>query len=210
MGADLPDPLPLLVGTVGSPEIKPPISGRRKLIEAVALIAGSTLAMFILSTIALLIYTGGTRAPTVQTLEIPPGSSVLIQDGANPLQIPPTWLFFADDTLVLNNRDASPHTLGEWSVSPGGTIQIEFRLADRGVLPTSLHPSGGIMLEIEPRSFDFSLIAYSTFGFGFSIGVILLVGLTIVRALGRNDQDDWTDTVSPGDVEKRPSASSEA
>ncbi|GMR02970.1 MAG: hypothetical protein BMS9Abin20_1327 [Acidimicrobiia bacterium] len=198
------------MGTDGPREIKPPISGRRKLVEAFALIAGSTLAMFILSTIALLMYTGGTRAPTIQTLEIPPGSSELIQDGENPLEIPPTWTFFADDTLILDNRDASPHILGEWSVSPGGTSQIEFRLADRGTLPTSLHPSGGITLEIEPRSFDFSLIAYSTFGFGFSIGIILLVGLTIVRALGRNDHDDWTDTLSPEDVENRPSASSDA
>jgi len=178
---------------------KPRVSRRRKLIEAAALIAGSTLAMFVLSTIALLMYTGGTRAPVVQTLEIPAGSSQLIQAGKDPLEIPPTWGFFAGDTLILENSDVAPHTLGAWTVTPGGTIEIEFRLADRGFLATTLDPAGGVNLEVEPRSFDFSLIAYSTFGFGISVGVILFIGLNIVRALGGHDDEDWVDAVSTQD-----------
>ncbi len=165
--------------------------------------------MFILSTIALLMYTGGTRAPTTQVLKISSGASVLIQDGANPLEVPPTWDFFAGDTLVLVNGDAVAHTLGEWSVMPGGTTRIEFQLPDRGLLPTTLNSAGSVSLEIEPRSFDFSLIAYSTFGFGFSVGIILLIGLTIVRALGRNDDEDWVDGSCAGEIGGRPSGTYE-
>lgn len=89
---------------------------RRKWIEAVLLIAASTFVVFALSSIALLIYTDGTRDPIVHVLEIPLGSWDLIEQGENPLDIPPTWTFFADDTLVLDNRDDVAHTLGAWFV----------------------------------------------------------------------------------------------
>lgn len=158
---------------------------RRKWIEAVLLIAASTFVVFALSSIALLIYTDGTRDPIVHVLEIPLGSWDLIEQGENPLDIPPTWTFFADDTLVLDNRDDVAHTLGAWFVPPNTVRRFELQPAYGGFFACSLHPSGGVTLDIQPRDYDFSIIAWPVFGFGVAVGVILWIGLNVMRSLDK-------------------------
>lgn len=190
-------------GTV--PKAKPQISGGRRLIEFVALVAGSTLVVFVLSAIALLIYTDGSREPTVHVIDIPPGSWDLIEAGENPLEIPPTWTFYADDTLVLDNRDDVAHTLGTWYVPPNTTRRFELQPAYGGFFVCSLHPSGGITLDIQPRDFDFRLIAFTTFGFGIAVGIILFIGLNVARALD-HDEDEWMEHGTNGDSSTRPPA----
>lgn len=166
-----------------SAPVKKTYSRRRKWIEAALLIAGSTFVVFVLSTIALLIYTDGAREPTVRVLDIPPGSWDLIEQGENPLEIPPTWTFYADDTLVLDNRDDVAHTLGNWYVPPNTVRRFELQPAYGGFFTCSLHPSGGITLDIQPRDFDFAIIAFPVFGFGIAVGIILWIGLNVVRSL---------------------------
>ncbi len=161
------------------------VSKRRKWIEAFLLIAGSTLVVFLLSSLALLIYTNGSREPTVHVLDIPPGSWELIEQGENPLKIPPTWIFYADDTLVLDNRDDVAHTLGNWYVPPNTVRRFELQPAYGRFFTCSLHPSGGITLDIQPRDYDFSIIAYPVFGFGIAVGIILWIGLNVMRSLDR-------------------------
>ena len=156
---------------------------RRKWTELFLLIAASMTVVFILSSIALLIYTNGSREPAVHVLDIPPGSWDLIEQGENPLEIPPTWSFYADDTLVLDNRDDVAHTLGSWYVPPNTVRRFELQPAYGGVFACSLHPSGGITLDIQPRDFDFAIIAFPVLGFGFSVGVILWIGLNVMRSL---------------------------
>ncbi len=168
------------------------ISPRRRAIEAFAIIAVSTLVVFILSSIALLIYTDGSRDPTTHTIDIPPGSWSLIEQGENPLEIPPNWTFYADDTLVLDNRDTVPHTLGNWVVPPNTIQAFELQPAYGGVFACSLHPSGAITLNIQPRDYDFALIAFPTFGFGIAVGLVIIIGLNVTRALKDQDEDtDW-------------------
>ena len=179
------------------------ISGRRKIIELLALVAGSTLLVFVLSSIALLIYTDGSRDPTVHVLDIPPGSWDLIEAGENPLEIPPTWTFYAYDTLVLDNRDEVEHTLGTWYVPPNTTRRFDLQPAYGGFFVCSLHPSGGITLDIQPRDFDLGLIAYTTFGFGIALGVILFIGLSVARALD-HDEDEWIEHGTTGEGSPQP------
>lgn len=173
------------------PKQKKPISGRRRWIEAVLIITASTLLIFTLSSIALLIYTDDTRDPTTHTIDIPPGSWELIEQGENPLKVPPTWTFYADDTLVLDNRDDVPHTLGSWVVPPNTIQAFELQPAYGGLFACSLHPSGAITLNIQPRDYDFALIAIPTFGFGLAVGIVIVIGLNVVRALGNEEDDDW-------------------
>ncbi len=175
-------------------------SKRRKWIEAVLLIAGATLVIFVLSSIALLIYTADSREPTVHVVDIPPGSWDLIVQGENPLKIPPTWTFYADDTLVLDNRDDVPHTLGSWFVPPNTVRRFELQPAYGGFFACSLHPSGGITLDIQPRDYDFSIIAYPVFGFGFAVGIILWIGLNVVRALDK--EPDVSAYLATGETKK--------
>lgn len=151
--------------------------------ELFILIVVSMLGVFILSSIALLIYTAGSREPTVHVLDIPPGSWDLIEQGGNPLEIPPTWSFYADDTLVLDNRDDIAHTLGSWYVPPNTVRRFELQPAYGGFFACTLHPSGGITLNIQPRDFDVAIIAFPVLGFGFSVGVILWIGINVMRSL---------------------------
>ncbi len=173
-------------------EGKKQVSGRRKLVELIGLIAVSTLVMFVLSSIALLIYTNDSGDPVQYSLDIPPGSSNLIEDGENPLEIPPTWTFNTEDTLRIENRDDVTHTLGDWTVLPLTVETFELLSTSSGTFPSTLHPSGTVTLDVQPRDFVFSFIAYSTFGFGIAIGIILFIGLTIARALD-HDEDEWQD-----------------
>ena len=114
----------------------------------------------------------------------------MIEQGQNPLDIPPTWTFYADDTLVLNNRDDVAHTLGNWVVPPNTIQAFELQPAYGGFFTCSLHPSGAITLNIQPRDYDFSIIALPTFGFGIAVGVVIVIGLNVARALD-HDEDEW-------------------
>lgn len=183
--------------------IRKRVSPRRKMIEAVVIIVLSTLLVFALSSVALLIYTEGTREPTVHTIEIPPGSFDLIEQGENPLDIPPAWTFYADDTLVLDNRDDVPHTLGNWVVPPNTIQAFELQPVYGGFFACTLHPSGAITLNIQPRDYDFSIIALPTFGFGLALGIVIVIGLNMMRALDRDDDDEWMRAGIHGDNRDR-------
>lgn len=179
------------------------ISSRRKVIEAAVIIVLSTLLVFTLSSVALLIYTEGTREPTVHTVEIPQGSFALIEQGENPLNIPPTWTFYADDTLVLDNRDDVPHTLGNWVVPPNTIQAFELQPVYGGFFTCTLHPSGGITLNIQPRDYDFSIIALPTFGFGLALGIVIVIGLNVMRGLDKGDDEEWLTVGINGDNRDR-------
>jgi hypothetical protein len=172
------------------PKNKKTYSPRRKLVEAVVIVVAATLLVFGLSSVALLIYTDGSREPTTHTIDIPPGSYDLIVQGQNPLDIPPSWTFYADDTLVLDNRDDVPHTLGNWVVPPNTIQAFELQPAYGGFFTCSLHPSGAITLNIQPRDYDFGIIALPTFGFGIALGIVIVIGLNVMRALDHNE-DEW-------------------
>ncbi|MCB1246896.1 MAG: hypothetical protein KDB69_06510 [Acidimicrobiia bacterium] len=175
-----------------------PPTRRRKVIEAVVLILSATLVVGTLSSIALLLYTKDSREPTVRTIVIPEGSYALIEQGENPLEIPPSWSFLADDTLVLDNRDDVTHVLGTWSVPPNTIRAFELQPAYGGFFVCSLHPSGAITLDIQPRDYDFRLIALPTFGFGLSVGIVLWIGLNVSRVMGGGHNDPYRrDIVDP-------------
>jgi len=179
-----------MTSTRERPSNKKVYSPRRRFIEAAVIIGASVLLVFTLSSIALLIYTEGSREPTVHTVEIAPGSWELIEQGENPLDIPPGWTFYADDTLVLDNQDSVAHTLGNWVVPPNTIQAFELQPAYGGFFTCSLHPSGAITLTIQPRDFDFGLVAIPTFGFGVALGVVIVIGLSVMRALD-HDEDEW-------------------
>jgi hypothetical protein len=186
--------------TIVESDKKPPISRKRRIIEAIALIVGSTIVIGTLSSVALLIYTKDANEPTVHVLDIPLGSYDRILEGENVLDIPSTWAFYAGDVIVLDNKDDVTHTIGTWSVPPNTTRRFGLQPAFGGNFTCSLLPSGTVTLDIQPRGYDFSIIALTTFGFGMSVGVILIIGLTIMRAMGHDEDDDWVDVAFNGEA----------
>jgi len=171
---------------------------RRTWVEGLLLIAGSTAFLFVLTSIALLIYTDGTRDAIEHVFVVDPGSSELIEQGENPLDLPAIWPFLADDTLVIDNRDSVVHTIGDWATDPNAVGRFDLQPSSGGFVASTLHPSGGVTLDIEARDYDFSIIAVAVFGFGFSVGIILWIGLTVVRALGREpDVSEYLTSTRP-------------
>lgn len=179
-----------MTSTRQRPSNKKVYSRQRRIIEAVAIVGASVFLVFALSSIALLIYTEGSREPTSHVVNIPAGSWELIEQGENPLDIPPSWTFYADDTLILDNQDTVAHTLGNWVVPPNTIQAFELQPAYGGFFTCSLHPSGAITLSIQPRDYDFGLVAIPTFGFGIALGVVIVIGLSVMRALDHNE-DEW-------------------
>jgi hypothetical protein len=165
----------------------------RRLLELLVFVALSTLVVFVLSTIGLVLYTQGGAGTGDVTVVIPVGSSELIADGENVLDVPPVWTFSTVDALTLDNRDLVEHTLGDRSVAANQELVIVMDIPSERDLSTTLHPLGIVTVNVEPSGYDFSLIAYPTFAFGISVGIIVYVGFSIGRAMGRHDNEDWVD-----------------
>jgi hypothetical protein len=162
-------------------------------VELAAFIVGSTLVVFVLSAVALVIYTQGTAERADVVVVVAQGSSEMIATGEALGDVPPVWTFNDGDTLTIDNRDTVDHSFGEWTVAPGNSVLISMDVSVDGDQLTTLHPTGVVTVNVEPAGFEFSIIAFTTYAFGISIGIILYVGFSIARAMGRHDDEDWQD-----------------
>jgi len=108
----------------------------------------ATIGMWVICAVALLIYTNGARAPQTHTLVIPDGTSQLIAAGQNPLEIPATWSFLADDTLKLVNRDRVDHWFGGFFVPALTTREYGLQQTFGGSLFCSVHPAGAVTIDV--------------------------------------------------------------
>ena len=123
---------PIDIDTVGQEPKR--IPGWRRLLELLVFVALSTLVVFVLSTIGLVLYTQGNVGMGDVTVVIPVGSGELITDGGNVLDVPPVWTFSTGDTLTLDNRDLVEHTLGDQSVAANQSLVIVMDLpSDRNL-----------------------------------------------------------------------------
>ena len=161
----------------------PQPSRRQGPLRVIALTAAATAVMFLLSALALVIYTRDARDPVTHTLVIPAGSNSLINAGENPLAIPPSWSFFADDTLLLENQDRVAHRIGQWVVPAGSALSIELQPALGGAFLCSLHPSGEIAINVEPRDFDWRTAAVPALILGPAVGLVLVGVRWVMRLL---------------------------
>jgi len=159
----------------------------RKLVATVVL---AMVGMWLLSAIALVIYSGGFREPSNRELLIPPGTNEMIAAGANPLNIPPEWEFISGDTLGLVNDDSVDHWVGSWFVPAGERLTVELVPAYAGLLTCSVHPSGSIEISVEPRGFDWGLTAFPAIVLGLPLGLVIGGVGRVMGALGSVDDRD--------------------
>lgn len=149
----------------------------------IAIVLISTAAVWAISALALVIYTWDSREPMVYELTIPDGATELIAAGENPLRIPRTWAFMADDTLVLTNEDDATHVLGPWSIPAMSTVWIDLQPAFSGAFACSLTPDGQVILAIEPRDFDWRFPMIPTLLFGPALGLVIAGTIRVFHAL---------------------------
>lgn len=165
------------------PDDEVPGRGRPPWVRPIAVIALATLGLWLISATAMLIYTRDAREPVVRTVVIPDGTSRLIAAGENPLEIPATWSFRADDTLELVNQDTVDHWVGNFFVEAGTSRDYILQPAISGSLLCSLHPSGNVAIDVALRDFDWRLPMVPTLAFGPAIGLVILGVGRVMRAI---------------------------
>lgn len=178
-----------------SPPVPPTSDVARsgRLARSAATVAAATLGMWALSALALAIYTRGARAPELHVLEIPAGTSEAIAAGENPLEIPASWSFLADDTLRLVNHDAVDHWIGVFQVPALETVEYRLGTSVGGSLFCTIHPSQAIEITVEARDFDWRPTVLPTLVLGPTVGLILVGVGRVLHHL-----DDPDDPVEPG------------
>ncbi len=155
---------------------------------ALATVLAATLVFWVLVAIGLWIYTGDARNPTTHTLVIPDGSIEQIAAGENPLEIPASWSFLADDTLVLVNEDRVAHWLGDFWVAANSTAEFTLQPDIGGSLFCTLHPSGTVTIDVGVRDFDWRLTVIPTLAIGPFIGLVLFGTRRVMNALDEPDR----------------------
>lgn len=173
---------------------QPQRSLRFRLIRSIVL---GTLVMFVVSALALVIYTQGARSPKNYTLDIPLGANKLIAAGQNPLEIPRNWTFLADDTLTLVNHDTVDHTFGSFLAPAGVTSVHELQPVYAGSFLCTLHPSGSIVIDVDVRDFDWRLLLAPTLALGPALGLVGFAIGSVMRAL--EDGPDEVLVTQPSD-----------
>jgi hypothetical protein len=157
------------------------------------------LTMWVLVGLALIIYTSDSRQTVNDyVIDIAEGSSVLIAAGQNPLDIDVAWDTFVGDSITLANDDIVAHTFGPWTVAAGSTdLHILTNSLTRSYA-CSLHPSGAISLNVQPRSFDFGLTVKPALMLGIPTALVFTFGQLLREALEeKKDEDEIVADGSP-------------
>ena len=156
-------------------------SGIHGMREAALVVAGTTMAVFLVCLVALWIFAGPGRAPERREIVIPAGTADLIAVGENPLDLPSNWSFRSGDVLILDNRDDVGHYVGAW-FSPYGEV-TEITVTASATVFCTLHPAGQIYIDVTPRRTDWMLAVPPTLLIGPAFGLVLLMALRMLRRL---------------------------
>jgi hypothetical protein len=162
-----------------------------------AWVGGGTLVVWIVCAVALWIYAGPAHGSETRELLIPRGTAQLVRQGENPLNIPAKWGFHTGDVLLVENRDAVAHVIGPWKVAPGTTQEIVLRSTQSSFFGCSVHPSGRLIIDVEPLRTDWPLTVAPTLAFGPALGLGAYVLRRVSHRLG---DDDGLPTSTPGQV----------
>jgi len=149
------------------------------------------ISMWVLTALALVMYTTDSRQ-TINNyvIEIPEGTSELILLGQNSLNIDAAWDTFVGDSITLANSDVVSHTFGPWTVAAGATDQHILTNSLTSSYACSLHPSGAISLNVQPRNFDFGLTVKPALMLGIPTALVFTMGQKLREGLEQKDEEE--------------------
>ncbi len=163
---------------------RPPPMRRRTLLPTLGILAASTGLMWLIAVLSVLVFARGARDPRTQELVIPAGTSRDVATGGNPLVIPPSLSFVAGDVLVLRNEDDMTHVVGPYTLPPGGSARMALSPSGSGSFLCTIHPSGRLLLDVQPRGLDLRLTVVPTLLLGPALGTVVALIWRVMRALG--------------------------
>jgi hypothetical protein len=150
------------------------------------------ISMWVLIALALVMYTADSRQSINNyVIEIPEGTSELILVGQNPLNIDAAWDTFVGDSITLANSDIVSHTFGPWTVAAGATDEHILSNSLNSSYACSLHPSGAIALNVQPRNFDFGLTAKPALMLGIPTALVFTMGQKLREGLEEKDEEEY-------------------
>jgi hypothetical protein len=150
------------------------------------------ISMWVLTALALVVYTVDSRQTINDyVIEIPAGTSELILLGQNPLDIDVAWDTFVGDSITLANNDIVSHTFGPWTVAAGATDTHILSNSLTSSYACSLHPSGAIALNVQPRSFDFGLTVKPALMLGIPTALVFTLGQKLREGLEEKDEEEY-------------------
>ncbi|MCP5029598.1 MAG: hypothetical protein GY929_25280 [Actinomycetia bacterium] len=154
--------------------------------RAVASVLITTFLVWVVCFVALWIFAGPGREPERREIVIEAGDAELIAQGENPLEIPSTWNFLSGDVLVLDNRDSAIHLVGPWTVGPGQVLELKLRASVPNAF-CSIHPSGRLRINVEPRRTDLALTTAPTLMLGPPLG---LAAYAVHRVMSKLEESE--------------------
>ena len=99
-----------------------------------------------------IMYGGTTRDAMRIEYVIPAGTAERVEAGESVASLPSNWVFIVGDVLVLRNEDDVNHQLGPFWAPAGSTLTIPMESASKFNYLCTIHPSGSIDLQIQPRN----------------------------------------------------------
>ena len=153
-----------------------------RIAHASALVLACTFTMWIVCLVALAVFAGNGHTPRRYDLVIAAGTDTRVAAGENPLSLPANWNLVSGDVLVLDNRDATPQTIGAWTVGPGEVREVVLRPFS-GLVQCTLHPDGAITMNVHPARTDWKLALMATLAFGPMLGIGAMVVARVMRSL---------------------------
>jgi hypothetical protein len=155
----------------------------------VGIVAGTAAAVWALTAVSLVLLGGAMREPETVEIVIPPGTAVGLEAGVNVLRLPRTLSLVSGDALVVRNEDRVTHFVGPVAVPPGQTVRTVVQPSLAGSFFCTVHPSGTLAFEVQPRGLDLRLTVLPTVLIGIPLGLGLLVLAGALRRLGTAGSD---------------------
>lgn len=160
------------------------VSRRRTWVARVGIVAGAAGAVWGLTAVSLVLLGGATREPEAVEIVIPPGTAAGLEAGVDVLRLPRSLSLVAGDELVVRNEDHVTHWVGPNAVPPGATVRTVVRPSFAGSFFCSVHPSGALAFDVQPRGLDLRLTVLPTVLIGLPLGLGLLALAGVLRRLG--------------------------
>lgn len=159
----------------------------RRWLARLGIVGGTAALVWGLTAVSLLLLGRAAREPRVVEIVIPPGTAAGLEAGVNVLGLPRTLSLVSGDELVVRNEDLVTHWIGPNAVPPGRTIRTVVQPTLAGSFFCTVHPSGTLSFEVQPRGLDLRLTAAPTVLIGIPLGLGLLALAGVLRRLRASD-----------------------
>lgn len=143
----------------------------------------------------LLLEPAAAEASETPEFVIPEGTAAAVAAGQPAPFIPNAFQFGRNRELLVRNLDVAEHTVGEWTIPPGGSAVITSD-SDSGTLTCTVHPGGTLGYRVPTRP-EFYQTFLGALILGVPVGLAFGFAALVAGKLGMDDEDARAGPGSP-------------